>query len=1322
MAKGLRVAGGTELNYTFNMSIAEAMKKAEQMKKVFREMNDAASKGVNSGPSTTSTSNFTKAQLALQDTLRKARLELTALKLEEQRLANQQAASGAATAELTRKITENRLAQQELTKAARAAREANRATAGSYKEAQDRLAALGKEIKNTTGGFNSQSPALKAKIREYNELNEKLKKFDASMGNHQRKVGSYQQAINGAAGSLAAWATGFLSIGTILGKTFEQSLKSDAIRTSLEFTFGSVDLADAKLEQLAATADRLGVNYNALTTSYKSFTGAVIASNFNFEEGERIFNAVTGAASRLKLSSEDTEGALRALQQMISKGNVQAEELRGQLGERIPGAFSIASRAMGVTESQLNKMLQRGEVLAADLLPKLATELEKTFNTNSTDQVDGLSAAWQRLTNVFSTTVGESTNINRFFTAIVDGVGRATKSIVGMVNSSSWTEFVTRLLTNDDGKTADIVRGINLSGDRGEKTVTKALNLEVDKADAKTILTTYEEVKIAYNNAKKALDGYKASVAKGTLQDGGKRSVKSLSDTVDLLNSQMTRLKRFIPDSPTITPGKTAKQLSEEKAEAKKAETEYKRIIKSRNDLQKDIDDLVKKSANKQLSENEQEKQSVTDKYEALREKAKEYYKTIEGYKNKKGLGLNISKLNDAESNDLALVNDKQAAEALEKSLSIQKKYFEEYEEFKDKFGKQKADERFASNINTERTYLETLKELEDKLLNGDSKAKGGADSEKNAAQLKTIQDAIKVEIEEEQKKNDDLLLEFQTYADKRQAIQEKYLAIAEGLRKESRDLEAQNAISTGEEEVNALDKTQIEKMASYQKLFEFLGKRTKQQTLEAAKEYQIELNNFKGSAIEKAKAQKNLDEFIAKLNNDGGKGLNDIVNDLQQISSEFAAINGNIGNIANVLINAAKSYIEVKKGIKDIQDPEKSTTDKIGAGIGIVGAAISVANSVFGYFKGLKAAKEAAKKAMADYQSEAIKGEQEYQSLLRKRELDEVKRGKNSYKSIVDQLELLKKQSPAIEAAYDKIFASLQGGSFVDGVGYKHGTWLRKAKTWDIMASLNGSDYARLEQLYIQGKLKDAAKADFEALKALREELGSAGVSVAELQSQLNELLTGTSAGGLADSLAELFENGKFAAADFGKSFEDIMNKAITNSFKLKVLQDGMQPFFDEFSSLFTNGTPTDAEIDALRAKYIDLAGAFGQQFKDLEKITGQNLSGTGSAKNGSSLVGGFSSASQESINVLAGSTAAVKLQLVTVNSSIVNLAGGKSIGDLYLMAKDSFNTQLQIEQNTRRGAIAGETALTKLDVIAKNTSKAGGYNAQLSGSGLTP
>jgi hypothetical protein len=54
---------------------------------------------------------------------------------------------------------------------------------------------------------------------------------------------------------------------------------------------------------------------------------------------------------------------------------VSMEELRGQLAERIPGAFQIAARSMNLTEQELFKLIATGQLAATDFLPKFANQL-----------------------------------------------------------------------------------------------------------------------------------------------------------------------------------------------------------------------------------------------------------------------------------------------------------------------------------------------------------------------------------------------------------------------------------------------------------------------------------------------------------------------------------------------------------------------------------------------------------------------------------------------------------------------------------------------------------------------------------------------------------------------------------------------------------------------------------------------------------------------------------------------------------------------------------------------------------------------------------
>ena len=74
--------------------------------------------------------------------------------------------------------------------------------------------------------------------------------------------------------------------------------------------------------------------------------------------------------------------------------------------ERLFGAFNLAAEAMGTTTQGMNDMLQRGEVLASDLLPKLSPLIKEVANNNGAleKQLDSTRVAQQR----FNLTVQES--------------------------------------------------------------------------------------------------------------------------------------------------------------------------------------------------------------------------------------------------------------------------------------------------------------------------------------------------------------------------------------------------------------------------------------------------------------------------------------------------------------------------------------------------------------------------------------------------------------------------------------------------------------------------------------------------------------------------------------------------------------------------------------------------------------------------------------------------------------------------------------------------------------------------------------------------
>ena len=173
----------------------------------------------------------------------------------------------------------------------------------------------------------------------------------------------------------------------------------DSLNAQFTFLTGSSQGAANQMEQLRSLANNFGVSFDTAANSYKDFATAAVMAGQSIEQTNQQFKAVVVASRAMGLSAEEMDGAFRALQQSLSKGVLQAEELRGQLSERIPGAFALTAKAVGVTEAELGKMISSGNVMAKDVLPLLAMQMEQTFGPQMVQMSDSLGASMERFFN-----------------------------------------------------------------------------------------------------------------------------------------------------------------------------------------------------------------------------------------------------------------------------------------------------------------------------------------------------------------------------------------------------------------------------------------------------------------------------------------------------------------------------------------------------------------------------------------------------------------------------------------------------------------------------------------------------------------------------------------------------------------------------------------------------------------------------------------------------------------------------------------------------------------------------------------------------------
>ncbi len=201
---------------------------------------------------------------------------------------------------------------------------------------------------------------------------------------------------------MALFIAGMAGGAYVVSKMFRATIEAEKSLEKVGQTFvavtGSQSLSSAEMKYAFEVAQRAGVAYSELAQQYARLMAASKETGLEGERTRQIFEGITFASAKLGSSAGDTAGALRAVEQIISKGKVSAEELRGQLGDRLPGAIQIMAQALGVTTAKLDSMLKKGE-LNAGVLVKFTETLTKRLGIDTTKSIDTTVAAEQRLSN-----------------------------------------------------------------------------------------------------------------------------------------------------------------------------------------------------------------------------------------------------------------------------------------------------------------------------------------------------------------------------------------------------------------------------------------------------------------------------------------------------------------------------------------------------------------------------------------------------------------------------------------------------------------------------------------------------------------------------------------------------------------------------------------------------------------------------------------------------------------------------------------------------------------------------------------------------------
>ncbi|MCX7668886.1 MAG: tape measure protein, partial [Anaerolineae bacterium] len=230
------------------------------------------------------------------------------------------------------------------------------------------------------------------------EVNSLRNLFNMLYGD-SRKAMSLTQRWRGEVLSLVAAYGGLFGVAMLLGQVIEATQQMEAATARLNVALeGTGSTAEEELDFLRRTADRLGLSIGGLAQEYSKFAIATKGTNLEGQKTRDIFLSVAEAARVNRNSQAEVQGVFTALTQIVSKGAVQMEELRQQLGDRLPGALQIMADGLNVSTAELIKMMEQGQVTSDALVP-FAEELRKRFGGGLNEALNSTSANLGRLQN-----------------------------------------------------------------------------------------------------------------------------------------------------------------------------------------------------------------------------------------------------------------------------------------------------------------------------------------------------------------------------------------------------------------------------------------------------------------------------------------------------------------------------------------------------------------------------------------------------------------------------------------------------------------------------------------------------------------------------------------------------------------------------------------------------------------------------------------------------------------------------------------------------------------------------------------------------------
>lgn len=361
--------------------------------------------------------------------------------------------------------------------------------------------------------------------KEVSQLNGKLpkavnniSKVGRASGKAARGVNKLSTAFKGLLGglALAGIAKSVLSLGNSAATSTAELQK---LGIALRGVLG--DDTKKGFKAIEKAARDFAIPIEAATRNFTQLSAAGITNGNSVEELETLYRGLAAATKATGGNAEDLNGVLRAATQVLSKGKVQAEELRGQIGDRLPGAFQLFAKATNRSAQELEQALADGEVSAEEFVTQFGRFIKDKYEPAARRIGDSPAEAGARLTKALE-------DLNRSAGPLLASLGAkfqdfANKVVSALIPVSEYLKDFFGFLENSDaGYTKALAKLAQLDASIAD--ANKRFSAATDKTTKDSIQLLINELEGKRQKQLKAINTLVANTPTAPL--GGNKATK----------------------------------------------------------------------------------------------------------------------------------------------------------------------------------------------------------------------------------------------------------------------------------------------------------------------------------------------------------------------------------------------------------------------------------------------------------------------------------------------------------------------------------------------------------------------------------------------------------------------------------------------------------------------------------------------------------------------------------------------------------------------------------------------------------------------------